>query len=191
LCGGERLRLEDEGQMMESKGKRAARASAPPAETSSKLQNPAEMYPVAAEAPEAAEHIEASAAAVPEGSNALASANGRSPEEVVDFSRETLTALAQSQAALARGLEALSAEVAGLALFGIGTAARAVTRMLGIKTLSDAIEVNASLTCGSFDAFVAGSARLSELGAKLAAETSQPLFSQLGKAWIKPARRGS
>jgi hypothetical protein len=127
---------------------------------------------------------------VPESSNALASANGTDPEEVVDFSRETLTALAQSQAALARGLEALSAEIAGLALFGIDTAARAVTRMLGIKTLSDAIEVNASLTCGSFDAFVAGSARLSELGAKLAAETSQPLFSQLGKAWIKPARRG-
>jgi hypothetical protein len=194
----EKPRLENEGQMMESKGRRAARANAPPAETSSELQNPIEMYPVAAEAPEAAEHIEPSAAAVPESSNALASANGKAPEEVADFSHETLTALAQSQAALAqsqaalaRGLEALSAEIAGLALSGIDTAARAVTRMLGIKTLSDAIEVNASLTCSSFDALVSGSARLSELGAKLAAETSQPLFSQLGKAWIKPARRGS
>jgi hypothetical protein len=176
--------LENEGQMMESKGRRAARASAPPAETPSELQNLTEMYPVAAEAPEAAGHFEASAAAVPESSNALASANGKAPEEVADFSHETLTALA-------RGLEALSAEIAGLALSGIDTAARAVTRMLGIKTLSDAIEVNASLTCSSFDALVSGSARLSELGAKLAAETSQPLFSQLGKAWIKPARRGS
>jgi hypothetical protein len=194
IVRGEKLRLEDEGQMMESKGRRAARASAPvatPAETSSELQNPAETYPRVAEVPEAAEHFEASAPVVPESSNALASANGKDPEEVVDFSRETVTALAQSQAALARGLAALSAEIAGLALSGIDTAARAVTRMLGIKTLSDAIEVNASLTCSSFDALVAGSARLSELGAKLAAETSQPLFSQLGKAWIQPARRGS
>ena len=39
---------------MESKGRRAARTAAPvatPAETSSELQNPAEMYPRAAEAP--------------------------------------------------------------------------------------------------------------------------------------------
>jgi len=180
--------------MMESKGRRAARAGAPaatPAETSSELQNPAETYPRAAEAPEAAEHFEASAAVVPESSNALASANGNAPEDVADFSREAVTALAQSQAALARGLEAFSAELAGLALSGIDTAARAATGMLGIKTLSDAIEVNASLTCSSFDALVGGSARLSELGVKLAAETSQPLFSQLGKAWVKPGRRGS
>jgi hypothetical protein len=190
----ERPRLEDEGQMMESKGRRAARASAPaatPDESSSELQNPAEMYPRAAAAPEAAEHFEASAAVVPESSNALASANGKAPEEVADLSRETLAALAQSQAALARGLEAISAEMAGLALSGIDTAARAATRMLGIKTLSDAIQVNASLTCSSFDALVGGSARLSELGVKLAAETSQPFFSQLGKAWVMPARRGS
>jgi hypothetical protein len=63
--------------------------------------------------------------------------------------------------------------------------------MLGIKTLSDAIEVNAGLTCSSFDALVGGSARLSELGIKLTAETSKPLISQLGKTWSKPARGGS
>jgi len=180
--------------MMESKGRRAVRASArveTPLSTSIEPQNPAEMHGEAAEPPEAAEHFGAPASAAPESSGAFATANGRAPEEIADFRRETLGALAQSQAALARGLEALSAEMAGLALSGIDTAARAATRMLGIKTLSDAIEVNASLTCSSFDALVDGSARLSELGVKLAAETSQPLFSQLGKAWIKPARRGS
>ena len=39
-------------------------------------------------------------------------------------------------------------------------------------------------TCSSLDALVGGSAKLSELGVKLAAETSQPLFGQLGKGWM-------
>jgi hypothetical protein len=35
------------------------------------------------------------------------------------------------------------------------------------------------------DAVVGGSAKLSELGARLAAEASQPILTQLGKSWIK------
>jgi hypothetical protein len=38
---------------------------------------------------------------------------------------------------------------------------------------------------------VGGSATLSQLGAKLATETSQPLLNQFGKGWIKMGRLGS
>ena len=112
------------------------------------------------------------------------------PGDSARVDRDVLTALAQSQAALARGIEALNAEIAGLALSGIETAARTATKMLGVKTLSDAIEVNAGFTCGSFDTLIGGSAKLSELGMKLAREASQPILSQLGKNWMAP-RRGS
>jgi hypothetical protein len=95
---------------------------------------------------------------------------------------DAFAALVQSQAAVARGLEALSAEVAGLALSGIGTATLAATDMLGAKTLSDAIAVNAGLTCNSIDALVGGSARLSRLAARIAAEATQPILSQFGTA---------
>jgi hypothetical protein len=179
---------------MESKGRRAARAAGPvetPAETSIEPPNSAEMHAEITEPTEAAVHFEPHASAVPGSSGALTITNGPASEKAPDFGRETLGAFAQSQAALARGLEALSAEMAGLALSGIDTAARAASKMLGVKTLSDAIEVNAGFTRSSFDALVGGSARLSELGVKLATETSQPLFSQFGKAWIKPARRSS
>ena len=84
------------------------------------------------------------------------------------FETGTAAALAQSQAALARGFEALSAEMAGLALSGMNVAARTATRLLAVKTLADAIEVNAGFTCSSFDTLVGGSAKLSELGVKLA-----------------------
>jgi len=66
--------------------------------------------------------------------------------------------------------------------------AHTATKMLAVKTLSDAIEVNAGFTCSSFDALVDGSAKLSELGVKLAAETSQPLLSQLCRGWNKAGR---
>ncbi len=106
------------------------------------------------------------------------------------FEGDPAAALAESQAALARGLEALSAEMAGLALSGMNVLARTATKLLGVKTLSDAIEVNAGFTCSSLEALVGGSAKLSELGVKLAAETSQPLFGQLTRGWGKAARLG-
>jgi hypothetical protein len=61
--------------------------------------------------------------------------------------------------------------------------------MLAVKTLSDAIEVNAGFTSSSFEALFGGSAKLSELGAKLAAEASQPILTHLGKTWIKATHR--
>jgi hypothetical protein len=106
------------------------------------------------------------------------------------FGGDAATALAQSQAALARGLEAMSAEMAGLALSGLQVLARTATKLLAVKTLSDAIEVNAGFTCSSLETLVGGSAKLSELGVKLAAETSQPLFGQLTREWSKAARPG-
>jgi len=109
-------------------------------------------------------------------------------EDLADFGGEAFAALVQSQTAMARGLEALSAELAGLALSGIDAAARTATDILAIKTLSDAIELNAGFTRSGFHALLDGSARLSELGVKLAAEASQPILTQLGKGWIKATR---
>jgi Phasin protein len=118
-------------------------------------------------------------------------AKSTAPADRAEFDDDVVAAFAQSQAALARGLEALSAEMAGLALSGINAAARTATKMLAVKTLSDAIEVNAGFACSNLDALVGGSATLSQLGAKVAAETSQPLLKQFGKGWIKMGGLGS
>jgi hypothetical protein len=114
-----------------------------------------------------------------------------SADELAHFGRDACAALAQSHAALARGLEVLSEEMAGLALSGIDRATRTATKMLSVKTLSDAIEVNAGFTCGSLDALIGSSAKLSELGVKLAVEASEPILTQFGKGWIKGRGLGS
>ena len=110
---------------------------------------------------------------------------------VIGFEQEALAALTESQAALARGLEALSNQMAGLARSEIDAAARTATKMLNVRTLSDAIEVNALYARSSFDAWLEASAKLSELGVKFAAEASHPLLSHLNKSWIKAARYAS
>jgi len=185
---------------MESKGRRTSRAAAPSI-------TPVQAAPPAGASPEAAIPIEGpveklapveSPAEVvtlastsmpsPSAKALVAAARGASSEDLADFGREAFAALVKSQAAFARGLEALSAEMAGLALSGIDVAARTATDMLGVKTLSDAIEVNSGFTRSSFDTLVCGSSKLSELGVKLAAEASQPILTQLGKSWIKAVR---
>jgi hypothetical protein len=195
---------------METKGKRGVRAAGPigvpaepvksveiatvagwPAEGPSEPPEPAEILGEAAKQAEAELELAATAAtsASPPSDDALAKVTKDAlPDDIAYFGRDALAAVAQSQAALARGLEALSAEIAGLAISGFDAAARTATKMLGVKTLSDAIEVNAGFTCSSLDTLVGGSAKLSELGAKLAAETSRPILSQLGKGWIKASR---
>jgi hypothetical protein len=181
---------------MESKGRRALRAAAPgtiPAETvNPSATAPDEATPaeelIPPEVPVDVAVPVATVAALPRVDTLAAAAKNASGAEVFDFGREVFAALVQSQTAAARGLEALSVEVTGLAISGIDAATRTATDMLGVKTLSDAIEVNAGFTRSSFDALVGSSAKLSELGMKLATEASQPILTQLGKSWIKAVR---
>ncbi len=186
---------------MELKGRRALRAAGPgatPAEVEIPAEAPIEapieaVKPIEelipAEAPAGVRVPAASPMAGPSEGRALKTlAPSAFSDEFADFGRQNVAALVQSQTALARGLETLGAELAGFALSGMDAAARTATDVLAVKTLADAIEVNAGFTRRSFDTLIGGSAKLSELGVKVAAETSQPILTQLGKGWTTAAR---
>jgi hypothetical protein len=196
---------------METKGRRSLRASGPteaPVGPVKPTEAPApDTQPGGTEPPIPAELLAEAAKPIETAVNivtASAAAAGSKPsidpvpppaksatlDDLGTYGDAAVAALAQSQAALARGLEALSAEMAGLALSGMNMVARTANRLLAVKTLADAIEVNAGFTCSSFDALVGGSAKLSEIGVKLAAETCQPLLTQLDRSWSKAARLG-
>jgi hypothetical protein len=196
---------------MESKGRRSLRASGateapaaplkpveapPPANGQDEIEppKPAEMLAEASEASKSAETAVdlVTPAATPPPTPSIgpppSATKSTKPDITRHFGGDAGAALAQSQAALARGLEALNAEMAGLALTGMNVLARTATKLLAVKTLSDAIEVNAGFTCSSLETLVGGSAKLSELGLKLATETSQPLFGQLARGWSNATR---
>ena len=103
-------------------------------------------------------------------------------------SGDALTALIESQAAMARGLTALGAEIADLARGGIDAATKSAGDLLSARTWADAVEINAGLARRQFEAFVDGSARLSQIGTKLAAEVSAPFVAQLSRDWTRQAR---
>jgi hypothetical protein len=210
LCGARYTAAKDKAEIMETKGRRSVRASgpteapaapfkpvaaSPPANGASEVESPkpAELLVEAGKSTETAAELAAAAATVTAtpsiGAPPRAPKNAN-PDVLRHFEGDASAALAQSQAALARGLEALSAEMAGLALSGMNVLARTATKLLAVKTLSDAIEVNAGFTCSSLETLVGGSAKLSELGVKLAAETSQPLLGQLARGWSRAARHG-
>jgi hypothetical protein len=202
--------VEDKAKTMETKGKRSLRASGPteapaapfkPVEAPAPANGPGEAEPPkpaellaeAGKSTETAVDLAAAAATAaprPSIGTLPVAPKTANPADLAHFEGDAAAALAQSQAALARGLEALSAEMAGLALSGMNVLARTATKLLAVKTLSDAIEVNAGFTCSSLETLVGGSAKLSELGVKLAAEASQPLFGQLARGWGKAARLG-
>jgi hypothetical protein len=201
--------VEDKAKTMETKGRRSLRASGPaeaaaplkPVEAPAPETGPSETEPVkpaellveAGKSTETAVDLAASATTTAPALSigALPPApKSANPKFLGHHEGDAAAALAQSQAALARGLEALSAEMAGMALSGMHVLARTATKLLAVKTLSDAIEVNAGFTCGSLETLVGGSAKLSELGVKLAAETSQPLFGQFAREWGKAVRHG-
>jgi phasin protein len=154
---------------MEIKGRRTATGAAvmPP------------FGPEPAEAPAFVVTPAAPAAPDPPPSDALA------PDEFCQLGREAMAALAESQAALVHGLETMSDEVAGLTRSVMEIVARTATDMLGVKTFSDAFKVNAVFARASFEGMVDGAAKLSGLGAKVAAESSRPILTQLGQGWIK------
>jgi hypothetical protein len=174
--------------MMESKGRRALRTLAPgaaPAKGEVPAETPIEtVMPVGQHIPVDAPVSSGTPVAKPVGAPTPIACS----DVFADFGRQNFTALIQSQTALVRGLEALSAEITGLALSGIDAATRAATDVLAVKTFADAIEVNAGFTRRNFDTLIGGSAKLSELGVRVTTAVSQPILAQLGKDWARAAR---
>jgi Phasin protein len=92
------------------------------------------------------------------------------------------TAFAEAQAALARGFEAIAVEIAGKTRSGIAAASDAAIALLGARTFSEAIDINAGLARRGVDAVIEGSAKLSDIGVKAVSEASRPMLARLGGA---------
>jgi hypothetical protein len=164
-CGNARAGMSD------IKTKRAARESAqseaalPPAET-------APAVPPVTALPEPL--------AAPPSAKSAPAADIAAPDDMLAYGRQSWAALAEAQAATARGFEALVGEMTNFTRSEMAAAANTATAMLGVKTFAEAVEVNLGFARRSFDAVIGSAARLSEIGAKAAAETSRPILSRFG-----------
>jgi hypothetical protein len=99
-------------------------------------------------------------------------------DDMLAYGRQSWAALAEAQAAAARGFEAVVGEMTNFTRSEMAAAANTATAMLGVKTFAEAVEVNLGFARRSFDALIGSAAKLSEIGAKAAAETSRPILSR-------------
>ena len=177
---------------METKGKRSGRIAAPP-ENLIPQAVPSET-PIQIQPQEAADPDLEVAPSCPDVAvqhlPSLVPAVSASHGEVANFGGKAFAAMEESRAAMARGFDALNEEMAGLARRGIDTASHTAIEMLAVKTFSDAIAVNASFARATFDNWLGGSAKFSELGVKLTVESSRPFLAHLGQSWGFAAHPG-
>jgi hypothetical protein len=178
--------------MSDIKVKRAARESArseaasPLAELAS-VSPPAETAPAAPPAPmPPAAQPDIARIAAPVAPSLLAPTKsaptaGMAPsDDMLAYGQQSWAALAEAQAAAARGFEALVGEMTNFTRSEMAAAANTATAMLRVKTFAEAVEVNLGFARRSFDALIGSAAKLSEISAKAAAETSRPILSRLG-----------
>ena len=95
---------------------------------------------------------------------------------------DIFAAIAKLRAALAHGVELISEACASFARHSIDTTARCAIQMLGIKTWADAVTVNTGFARTSLDLWLDSTAKVSELGVKLAVESSKPFVGKFGNA---------
>lgn len=112
-----------------------------------------------------------------------------SPKAAAATPDDAWGALASVQAALARGIAEIAAEMSGMTRSSVAVAADAAIAMLGARTFSEAIEINAALARHGADAVIEGSAKLSEIGVAAMTEATLPILARLGAGWTS-ARPG-
>lgn len=99
---------------------------------------------------------------------------GFSYEALTAFSRETIDAATKSNAALSAGMEAMGQELMVYARGALKSASETARGLLDAKTFEDVVRLQTDLARRSFEDLVAGSVKLSELGAAVASETFAP-----------------
>src|SRR5215469_1764216 len=85
--------------------------------------------------------------------------------EFASFGRGNVEAAVKTNAALSAGVEAFGQEVVTYARATLQNASETARGLLGAKTLEDVMRLQVDLAKRHFDGLLAGSAKLSELGA--------------------------
>jgi hypothetical protein len=88
----------------------------------------------------------------------------------------TIASIGESQTAVASNVTAMALEMNGLARANLTAASEGMAALFGAKSLVDAIEIQLGFARRSLDAMVGGSAKLGEIGLRLANDAAKPML---------------
>lgn len=97
------------------------------------------------------------------------------------FGKEQLEAASSVAASLARGLQTIAAETTDYSKKSIETNSAYLERLLGAKSLDNAIQIQSEYAKSTYEGFVAQATKIGELYTSLAKEAFRPVESAFAK----------
>lgn len=102
-------------------------------------------------------------------------------QEAGDIGRDNMEALIKSGGLFAKGFEELLRTSMSLVQDSAEKQAQFVKQAMGVKTLNEWADVQNRITQNTFDDFMSGATKISELSVKVLTESTEPLNKQINK----------
>ena len=102
--------------------------------------------------------------------------------DLASANQETLDAVVKAGSVMVRGMETFSRELMTFAQASAEANAAVATRMFGVKSLQEAIDLQNAHARDSFDKAVAETSKLTEMSVKVANEAFEPLQARVNVA---------
>ena len=103
-------------------------------------------------------------------------------EDVQKLSRENVDAALKSFGVVSKGFQAIAVEVADYSKKSFEDSSALVEKLLGVKTIDKAIEVQSAFVKSSYETYLARVTKIGELYADLAKESYKPVEAAIAKA---------
>lgn len=102
-------------------------------------------------------------------------------EEFQKYGKEQLEAATSVAASLAKGLQTIAAETTDYSKKSLENSSAYVERLLGAKSLDNAIQIQSEYAKTAYEGFVAQATKIGELYTNLAKEAFKPVESAFAK----------
>jgi len=103
-------------------------------------------------------------------------------DQVAAFSKENVDAVVEAGNIAAKGMEAINTEIMDFTKAAIADNMAAFSKLMGVKSPQEAVEMQTELAKTSFDTLVAKSSKIGEMGTKLANEAIAPVSARANVA---------
>lgn len=103
-------------------------------------------------------------------------------DDVQKLSRENVDAALKSFGVVSKGFQAIAVEVADYSKKSLEDSSALVEKLLGVKTIDKAIEVQSAFVKSSYETYLARVTKIGELYADIAKESYKPVETALAKA---------
>lgn len=110
-------------------------------------------------------------------------------EGVSQIGKDNVEAVVKSSQILAKSAEQLGRAIAGFTQSSLEIGAQAGQALLGVKTLRDLVEVQSEFARNSFDHFVAGTSKISDMTVKVANEALEPINQCMNESIDKATKK--